>query len=620
MMMQKINPRGTWSCCVRLSHTVASVRSFGFGGLVTTVSVLCCVCIAGMAFQAVIDELRGDIERTTDLLRNLVMQLLVSNEHRVVVEMFPDADEQQRVEQEEQSRLESVKSRMADGTGLPSISQVVQETSQLKGLQHKEDSADAKATIPRLSLADLDDTAPNRYDTTVSNPSGMCVDGDSVSAAAAQDSPTGTTTAASCFSLITTVVPQSNSIVYVNVAFDVQMLTVEEIKLLPLFCDLMLDSGTDTGLDRSAVMRMRDGATGGISLGPHVTSAGSQKGYVVPAADEAAMWLVLRGKALESQVDSLLRICQLLLLHAKLDDRSRALEFLRDRKAALETGVPSRGHAYANKRMLGHFSLRGALDELLHGVESYYHTAQLLKQLQVSQDGDSDDDDDDDDDDNNKAVDSPDSTDSKRADAAWHATLRSLRSMRRKILLQQAWSASVGGRGALARRVAAVGSTRDALDAATQKLQTFMRALGLAAPQMFGEQTAETVQASSPPQRVAVETTTNSAWTTWFQGFREDTPALEVLVVPTQVNYVGLGLQFARQGEVRVCVHRFDSFSTRVFVRSSSICLLSSSLSDSGSLFVRSRGRALVRLYVVHACMHAFVRRYCRLPKGNFWW
>ena len=75
-------------------------------------------------------------------------------------------------------------------------------------------------------------------------------------------------------------------------------------QLVPLFCELLLDSGTDTGLTRVDIMRQKEATTGGLSATTVIapTVRGENGGYFVPDTDDGHVWLMIRGKSLATQV------------------------------------------------------------------------------------------------------------------------------------------------------------------------------------------------------------------------------------------------------------------------------------------------------------------------------
>lgn len=480
--------------------------------------------MAGLFFERSILELRQNLSHTQTLLGQLLDTLLVSNSHRVTVEMFPDDNFQKTVEEKEKKRLSLAKADIVKDSNSDALSTIVEETKTLKQLQQQEDSAEAKATIPHLSLDDIDPVAPNRYSTVVRDDAGCRIDTHSESDAA-QSTP--------CFTLLTTTIPESNSIVYVDIAFDLRMLSVAELKLLPLFCNLVMDSGTDTGLSRVDIMQLKDSKTGGISLAPSALPYFSMSNNVVPDSGSANMWLFLRAKALESQIEDLFDLCELLLLHARLDDPARAVEFLKQRKADLENAIPSRGHAYANTWMRGRFSLGGALEELLHGIASYEHTAELLRKLEIVGD------------ESNVAGGD---ADGEKSDARaqinldeWATLLQSLRGIRSKVMLQQSATRNVGQ----PKRYANLASTAFVISEHTDAMTAFLSRLETGARSTF-HGGLKPLSHASTSNVVA----TNPGWVKWWKNSLKVTESFKAFVLPTQVNYVGMAIPLVHPGQV----------------------------------------------------------------------
>ena len=118
------------------------------------------------------------------------------------------------------------------------IDEVIEKTAELRALQSKEDSTEDKATIPRLSLSDIERESkfPLRNVTTLRDGS----------------------------TLITHPAVASSGILYAEVCLDISPLDLEkDVPLLPLFLDMLTQTGTSS-MDRVAFQEYIGMSTGGV--------------------------------------------------------------------------------------------------------------------------------------------------------------------------------------------------------------------------------------------------------------------------------------------------------------------------------------------------------------------
>ena len=164
--------------------------------------------LAMLDFRAALAELEQTLERNPRYVVELLKRLLVDNMHRLEIRFLADAGLAERRQAEEKARLSDVWRRMTDG-----------EKEELRRMQHafdvyqsQADSRDALSSFPRLKRGQLPREPFNPQAERVVTPSGMVVlRGD-------------------CF---------KGGINYVKLAFDAGMFSCEELKLLPVFADLM---------------------------------------------------------------------------------------------------------------------------------------------------------------------------------------------------------------------------------------------------------------------------------------------------------------------------------------------------------------------------------------------
>ena len=175
---------------------------------------------------------------------------------------------------------------------------VIDQTRELKRLQQTPDPPEALATIPTLKLSDLD-TKNKTIPLAVSEKSETQI----------------------LFHDLAT-----NSILYLDVGFDLQSIEQDYLPYVPLFGRALLELGTEKE-DFVALTQRISRKTGGI----HPQSFTS----AVSGAKQSASWLFLRGKAVQSQSYELMAILQDVLFMVQLDNHERFRQMVMEEKVVV---------------------------------------------------------------------------------------------------------------------------------------------------------------------------------------------------------------------------------------------------------------------------------------------
>lgn len=179
---------------------------------------------------------------------------------------------------------------------------------------------------------------------------------------------------------------ETSGIVYVDVSFDFSNLSLEDLPYLPLYLRLLKEAGTSTW-DEVALSRQIGIHTGGISTSMHTDARRSHSSVpphvvTVGDGDDAILHSVMRGKAIESKIPQLFELMGDMLLNVQLNHRRRAIEILRERKARLEASVLSSGHALAATRIAARSSLLGYISEHTSGLSAIRRSSSMVEQAE----------------------------------------------------------------------------------------------------------------------------------------------------------------------------------------------------------------------------------------------
>lgn len=249
----------------------------------------------------VIDKLRSEIN-DPDFIKDLVNDLLLNNQHRVRLVMFPDADLSDVRTKDEQLKLEKIKSALSeDGRAL-----IVSQASALKERQQLEEDLDV---LPKVGLADV----PKTYDIPSGNYHPR--------------------------SRITTYQVPTNGIVYQQVITEIPRLSQDLLYLLPLYCRILTEVGSG-GRDYLETQLLQHADTGGLSAFSSIRATHQD-------ADRFDAFFTLGSRALRSKSSCMLSLLKETSQSARFDELDRVRDLVKQVRTRRLANVAGNGHTYA---------------------------------------------------------------------------------------------------------------------------------------------------------------------------------------------------------------------------------------------------------------------------------
>lgn len=171
---------------------------------------------AALKFEEPLAELKEKIRNSgSKIFQDMISEYFIQNTHRTVVELRPSKTMEEEQLKEERDRLDKIKAGLSEDE----LQLIIAKTTELKKLQALEDSPEARATIPSLTLADLK-REPTEYPIEVSE----------------NESGTGVT-------VIRHELGSTSGIAYLNFAVDLSPVSLEDVPLLPIFTRIMMETG-----------------------------------------------------------------------------------------------------------------------------------------------------------------------------------------------------------------------------------------------------------------------------------------------------------------------------------------------------------------------------------------
>ncbi|MEI2691032.1 MAG: hypothetical protein V9H69_15490 [Anaerolineae bacterium] len=161
----------------------------------------------------------------------------------------------------------------------------------------------------------------------------------------------------------------TNGILYLELGFDLRRLPQRLLPYGELFGRLLLSMGTTTQ-DYVRLSQRIGRETGGIYRSAHLATTRD---------GDATIHLVLRGKATLDQGQALLDILRDVLLTARLDNRERLRQILLEEKAGLEAGLIPGGHGVVFRRLRARFTTADWAGEQMGGLAYLFFLRQLIQ-------------------------------------------------------------------------------------------------------------------------------------------------------------------------------------------------------------------------------------------------
>jgi len=288
----------------------------------------------------ILTTLREEI-RDPEFIKQLVRENLLENSHRVRLSLRPDSNlNKQRAEQEEQ-RLEEIKSQLSDSEK----QSVIELASQLEARQRQNDDP---GILPKVGLDDIPDTmhiAQGEHN----NSSGLD---------------------------ITHYTQGTNGLAYQQIIFQLPQLDAELLNILPYYTHCITDLGNG-GRDYLETQALQDSISGGISAYSSVRATIDNEQLVNGT-------FILSGKALSRNHAKLGQLMFDTITSLRWDEHSKIREIIAQERNRREQSVTGNGHRLAMIAASSGMSPSAALQHRLGGLAGIEALKTLDDELSTS--------------------------------------------------------------------------------------------------------------------------------------------------------------------------------------------------------------------------------------------
>jgi len=293
-----------------------------------------------LPFEEPLGNIKAWVKNGEKIFEELLARLFLHNPHRTTVLLEPDRKLQAEIAGRERDRLAEAK----QGMDAADLDRIMAEAAELNRLQGEPDAPEALATIPRLSVADLD--RENRLIPTEEAEAGGAP-------LLLHDLPT-------------------NGIGYVDLAFDISPLPDALLPYVGIFGRALTETGTDKHnfVDLSQWIAR---TSGGIWAQPMAAP--------ILGSPEAAARLIVRAKATGDKFEETGEILAEILAGAKLDDKERIGRIVAEARARAEQRLIPSGHQVVATRLRARTHRAHAMEEAMSGLTNLHFLRELEKRV-----------------------------------------------------------------------------------------------------------------------------------------------------------------------------------------------------------------------------------------------
>ena len=296
---------------------------------------------ASLDFAPPLEAVKRRLAAGEPIFETMVRQHMVENSHRTTVHLVPDPGLQAKQDEAETDRLDKIRASFSESD----LQGIIESTKKLKDFQETPNNAETLALLPTLNRSDLE-PEERRIPLAESESSGVKILYHDLS---------------------------TYGITYLDLGFDLHALPPEHLPYIPLLGRAFTEMGTEKE-DYIQLAQRIGRTTGGIEAETFTS--------MMPNTDEAAAWLILRGKATAERTDDLLSIFKDILGGVCLDNQERFRQIVLEEKAQLEAELAQLGHQVVYRRLQSGLHLAGWADEQMNGVEYLFHIRELADQIE----------------------------------------------------------------------------------------------------------------------------------------------------------------------------------------------------------------------------------------------
>ena len=294
-----------------------------------------------LAFEENLKKVKAGI--STDYFEKLIKKVFLDNTHKSLVVLLPKPGLAEENEEKIKQSLGKFKTELSE----VQLQSYVSQTAHLKEKQNAPDTAENLATIPMLSLNDIQ-IEPEKLEFSIDTEKALQI--------------------IKCSTF-------TNNIAYINLYFDLARVPIAQIKYLSLLSELLGKIDTEN-YSYSQLSNEINSNTGEVRAFLQIFGGTEEK--------EFCPKLLIKGRALFDKLTNLIHLFDEIVQKSSFKNEKRLLEIIRELKSRLEMRIINEGHAFAYKRAYSYFSAEGAFIEETSGINFYNFIVGLERDFETN--------------------------------------------------------------------------------------------------------------------------------------------------------------------------------------------------------------------------------------------
>ncbi|MCL2350339.1 MAG: insulinase family protein, partial [Defluviitaleaceae bacterium] len=273
-------------------------------------------------------------------LEGLIEKYLLNNNHSAHVMLTPVLDLDEKREEAEREKLDSIEKGLTEAEK----AEIIQNVKDLKAFQEAPDTEELLALIPRLSVSDI----KKEIERTPLQP---CDEDTDEGIVKILHSPL-----------------ETNDIIYTTMMFDITGIPDEDMPVANVL-QYMLSKVATENYDTTGITQEIKGNLGGLGFSIDVATKSSVNDYTPYA--------LVSTKCLSKNSGKMLEIVMEIIKESTFKDRSQIKNYLLEMKASMEDYFLTSGSSAALMRSLSYFSPAAAFQEAVSGLGFYDYLKDL---------------------------------------------------------------------------------------------------------------------------------------------------------------------------------------------------------------------------------------------------
>jgi len=298
----------------------------------------------GLEYEKSLAKLKSGINK--NYLGDIIKKDMIGNSHSLLITLIPKPGL-------ERINVEKIEKELSDykaSLSKQQVKEVVENTKALKAYQKKEDSPEALAKIPLLSLKDI-------------NPEAQWY---SLDKQTVDDIPV---LAHNEF---------TNGVVYTKLNFDMRVLPEDLVPYAALLSEVMGSMNTED-YSYSDLEKQLNINTGGFNTYLSCYVKDMNDSSLIPK-------FIVSSKAMNDKLGKMFDLISEIINKTKYADKDRLKEVLLRDQSRIEANTKSNGYHYAQTRLTSYISNQGMFNELTNGISYYRFISGLTKNFDSKSD------------------------------------------------------------------------------------------------------------------------------------------------------------------------------------------------------------------------------------------